>query len=118
MAPPRVFLTAEWRNLAMLNYEVDRVLLNKFVPTGTELDCWNGKTFISLVGFQFLRTKVCGIPIPFHRNFDEVNLRFYVRRSVDGEIRRESFSSKKSSLDGPSQQWREVCTTRDMWRCP
>ena len=88
MAPPRIFLTAEWRNLAMLNYEVSPVLLTKFVPTGTELDCWNGKTFISLVGFQFFQTKVCRIPIPFHRNFDEVNLRFYVRRSVDGEIRR------------------------------
>jgi uncharacterized protein YqjF (DUF2071 family) len=88
MSPPTLFLTAEWRNLAMLNYEVDPVLLTKFVPIGTELDCWNGKTFISLVGFQFLRTRVCGIPIPFHRNFDEVNLRFYVRRSVDGKIRR------------------------------
>ncbi len=88
MERERVFLTAEWRHLVMLNYEVDPLLLSQFVPAGTGLDCWRGKTFISLVGFRFLNTRVCGIPIPFHRNFDEVNLRFYVRRSVNGEIRR------------------------------
>jgi uncharacterized protein YqjF (DUF2071 family) len=84
----RTFLTAEWRNLVMLNYEVDPALLSNFVPAGTELDRWDGKVFASLVGFRFLKTKVRGIPIPFHRNFDEVNLRFYVRRTVGDEIRR------------------------------
>jgi uncharacterized protein YqjF (DUF2071 family) len=88
MGRKSVFLTAEWHNLAMLNYEVDPVLLSKFTPAGTELDCWEGKTFVSLVGFRFLKTKVCGISIPFHCNFDEVNLRFYVRRRADDEIRR------------------------------
>ena len=88
MKRERVFLTAEWRYLVMLNYEVDPPLLSQFVPAGTHLDSWNGRTFMSLVGFRFLKTRVCGIPIPFHRNFDEVNLRFYVRRSVNGEIRR------------------------------
>lgn len=83
-----VFLTAEWRNLAMLNYEVDPALLSGFIPSGTELDLWNGKALISLVGFQFLQTRVRGIAVPFHRNFDEVNLRFYVQRIVDGEVRR------------------------------
>jgi uncharacterized protein len=82
------FLTAEWRHLAMLNYEVDSTLLLKFVPAGTELDQWNGKTFLSLVGFRFLQTKILGIPFPFHRNFEEVNLRFYVRRLEKGEIKR------------------------------
>jgi uncharacterized protein YqjF (DUF2071 family) len=84
----RVFLTAEWQNLAMLNYEVDAALLRPFVPEGTELDRWNEKVFVSLVGFQFLKTKLFGLlPIPLHSNFDEVNLRFYVRRHV-GEVRR------------------------------
>src|SRR5262245_5110976 len=83
-----VFLTAEWRNLVMLNYEVDPAILNSRVPAGTEIDFWNGKTFLSIVGFRFLRTKVFGLPIPFHRGFDEVNLRFYVRRNCDGEWRR------------------------------
>ncbi len=88
MERERVFLTADWRHLAMLNYEVDPTLLAKFVPAGTELDRWSGRIFVSLVGFRFLKTRVRGIPIPFHCNFDEVNLRFYVRRSVGGEIRR------------------------------
>jgi uncharacterized protein YqjF (DUF2071 family) len=84
----RIFLTAEWRNLAMLNYEVDAGLLLPFVPAGTELDRWNGKVFVSLVGFRFLRTRIFGLPIPFHVNFDEVNLRFYVHRREGDEVRR------------------------------
>jgi len=84
----RVFLTAEWRNLVLLNYEVDAALLRPFVPAGTELDSWNAKVFLSLVGFQFLKTRVLGLPIPWHSNFDEVNLRFYVRRREGGDVRR------------------------------
>jgi hypothetical protein len=89
MGTPGVFLTAEWRHLAMLNYEADPALLLPFVPAGTELDTFNGKVFVSLVGFRFLKTRLLGLlPIPLHSNFDEVNLRFYVRREVDGEVRR------------------------------
>jgi uncharacterized protein YqjF (DUF2071 family) len=89
----RVFLTAEWQHLAMLNYEVDPLLLASFIPEGTALDRWNGKVFISPVGFQFLQTKLFGfLQIPMHSNFDEVNLRFYVRRQSVGhaynEVRR------------------------------
>jgi uncharacterized protein YqjF (DUF2071 family) len=80
-----VFLTAEWRDLLMVNYAIDPALLLPYVPQGTELDFWQGRTFVSVVGFRFLRTRVLGIPIPWHRNFDEVNLRFYVRRRVNGE---------------------------------
>jgi uncharacterized protein YqjF (DUF2071 family) len=77
---PGTFLSAEWRYLAMLNYEVDRSILLPHVPRGTELDTWSGRHYISIVGFLFLKTRVLGLPIPFHRNFEEVNLRFYVRR--------------------------------------
>lgn len=77
---PGVFLTAEWSNLLMLNYAVDPSLLQRFVPAGTELDDFEGKTYFSLVGFEFNRTRVCGLPAPFHQSFEEVNLRFYVRR--------------------------------------
>ena len=72
----------------MLNYTVDTGLIARYVPVGTELDSWQGKTFVSLVGFRFLKTKVLGAPIPFHRDFDEVNLRLYVRRREGSEIRR------------------------------
>jgi uncharacterized protein YqjF (DUF2071 family) len=86
--PERRFLTAEWRNLVLLNYEVDRAILAGRVPAGCELDSWDGQTFVSVVGFQFLHTRVLGVPIPFHRNFEEVNLRFYVRRKTEGVWRR------------------------------
>jgi uncharacterized protein YqjF (DUF2071 family) len=84
----RVFLTAEWRWLALLNYAVDPKLLAPRVPAGTELDQFEGRTFVSLVGFRFLSTKVFGVPIPFHRDFEEVNLRFYVRRRESGVVKR------------------------------
>jgi hypothetical protein len=74
------FLTAAWRTLVMLNWEVDPGILRPYVPRGTELDAWNGRTFVSAVGFLFLGTRVLGVPVPFHRDFEEVNLRFYVGR--------------------------------------
>ena len=77
----RVFLTAEWKNLVMLNYVVDPALLAPHVPAGTELDSHDGKTYLSLIGFEFNRTRMRGIPIPFHQSFEEINLRFYVRRA-------------------------------------
>ncbi|MFZ0885506.1 MAG: DUF2071 domain-containing protein [Candidatus Acidiferrales bacterium] len=84
-----VFLTAEWRDLVMLNYEADPALLRDYVPAGVELDAFEGRTYVSLVGFRFLRTKLLGVfAVPFHTNFDEVNLRFYVRRREGAELRR------------------------------
>ncbi len=74
------FLTAQWRWLAMANYAIDPAVLAPYVPRGTELDTWEGRHYVSLVGFLFLDTRVLGVPIPFHRNFEELNLRFYVRR--------------------------------------
>ena len=84
----RTFLTAEWRQLIMLNYEVEPQLLAGLVPRGITLDTWSGRSYVSLVGFLFDRTRVLGMPVPFHRTFEEVNLRFYVARTVGGEVRR------------------------------
>lgn len=63
----------------MANYKVDPEILANYVPPGTELDLWNGTCYVSLVGFMFVHTKLLGLPIPFHTDFEEVNLRFYVR---------------------------------------
>jgi uncharacterized protein YqjF (DUF2071 family) len=84
----RKFLTARWEDLIMANYEVDPSLLASRVPPGTELDFHEGKCFVSLVGFMFLDTRVMNFLIPFHVNFEEVNLRFYVRRETEDEVRR------------------------------
>ena len=79
------FLSAEWRRLVMLNYPVDPQILTPWLPAHTELDTWNGVCYASLIGFMFQKTKIKGLPIPFHINFEEVNLRFYVRH-YDPEI--------------------------------
>jgi len=83
------FLSARWESLVFLNYACLAELLEPLVPQGTVLDSWNGVVLVSLVGFLFTDTRVRGLSIPFHRTFEEVNLRFYVRRTTStGEVRR------------------------------
>ncbi|HLH68094.1 MAG TPA: DUF2071 domain-containing protein [Candidatus Dormibacteraeota bacterium] len=84
----RPFLTAQWRHLAMVNYEVDPELVGPLVPRGTELDHFGGRYYVSLVGLLFLHVRLRGLRIPFHERFEEINLRFYVRRRVGAETRR------------------------------
>lgn len=84
-----VFLSAKWLNLVFLNYAVASELLRPFVPSGTTLDSFADKTYISLVGFRFCETRLWGkVAVPFHSEFEEANLRFYVRRESNGELRR------------------------------
>lgn len=84
----RSFLTAHWRHLVFLNFEADRSLVQRYVPVGTELDLLDGSALVSIVAFRFLGARVLGVPVPFHRDFDEVNLRAYVRRRERGVWRR------------------------------
>ncbi|MDN3581161.1 YqjF family protein [Mucilaginibacter flavus] len=86
--PKRQFLKAQWNNLVMLNYEVDPVILDQYLPPGTELDLWKGKALVSMVGFLFRDTSVMGIKWPLHVNFEEVNLRFYVKHFNGTEWKR------------------------------
>ena len=82
------FLKAEWKNLILINYKVDPEILRPYIPKGTELDLWEGSCYLSLVGFLFVNTRLKGIKIPFHANFEEVNLRFYVKRKSANEWKR------------------------------
>lgn len=82
------FLKAEWRKLAIANYVINPAVLAKYIPPGTELDLWNGNCYVSLVGFMFKNTKLLGLKIPFHINFEEVNLRFYLKRFENGTWKR------------------------------
>ena len=75
------FLTAEWKNLIMANYAVNADALTPYLPKGVELDYYNNKTYVSLVGFMFEKTSLFGIPIPYWGTFEEINLRFYVKRT-------------------------------------
>jgi uncharacterized protein len=85
---PGKFLSAEWRKLVIFNFEADPALLQKFLPAHTQLDTYKGRHLVSLVGFRFKETRVWRIKWPWHHNFLEVNLRFYVKRYVNGEWRR------------------------------
>lgn len=82
------FLTAEWRKLAIANYVTDPQVLAPYLPVGTELDLWNGNCYISLIGFLFKNTRLMGYYVPFHANFEEVNLRFYVKYNDAGTWKR------------------------------
>jgi hypothetical protein len=79
------FLTAEWRKLIMANYVVDPAILEKFLPYQTVLDSFDGKYYVSLVGFMFQNTRMLNLSIPFHTDFPEINLRFYVKYK-DGDV--------------------------------
>lgn len=84
-----IFLSADWRHLCLLNYEIDPSILLPHLPYGVELDFLNEKTYVSLVAFMFYKTKAFGmIPAFFHRDFEEINLRFYVTRKEGSEIKR------------------------------
>lgn len=82
------FLTAEWRKLAIANYAIDKNILTRYLPVGTELDLWNDTCYVSLIGFLFKNTKLLGFSIPFHANFEEVNLRFYVKYKDGNTVKR------------------------------
>jgi len=77
------FLSARWENLIMANYELNPELLQAYLPKGVELDLYHDKCFVSLVGFMFKKTSLFNIPIPLLGTFEEINLRFYVKR-IDG----------------------------------
>jgi uncharacterized protein YqjF (DUF2071 family) len=88
---PSVFLTAEWRKLIMVQYAIDPALLTPYLPRGVELDLYQGRCFVSLVGFLFDRVRVKGIAFPLHTRFPEVNLRFYVKRhEPSGQLQSET----------------------------
>ena len=82
------FLSARWENLIMANYEVDPGVLTPFLPHGVELDFYNNKTYVSLIGFMFKKTRLFKIPIPFLGTFEEINLRFYVKRIEGDTVKR------------------------------
>ncbi|MDQ3015169.1 MAG: DUF2071 domain-containing protein [Bacteroidota bacterium] len=80
-------IRSHWKNLLLINYPVDSRLLDPYLPARTEYARWNGECYVSLIGFQFLNLRFKGFRIPYHTNFGEINLRFYVRRKIGNEWR-------------------------------
>jgi uncharacterized protein YqjF (DUF2071 family) len=86
--PERPLLTARWTDLLLLNFAVPAEVIAGLAPPGTDPDLHDGKSYISVVGFQFQNVRLFGLPIPGHTRFDEINLRYYVKRIVGSEVRR------------------------------
>ncbi len=82
------FLRAKWQNIIMANYAVDPAVLLPYLPKGVALDTYEGNTYVSLVGFLFKDTSIFNIPIPILGTFEEINLRFYVKRKIENEMRK------------------------------
>jgi uncharacterized protein YqjF (DUF2071 family) len=83
-----VFLKANWEHIIMANYIIAPEILKPYLPKGVELDLFQGNAYVSLVGFMFKNTKIFNIPIPRLGTFEEINLRFYVVRKEDNQIKR------------------------------
>jgi len=79
----KIFLEANWERLLSANYVVDPSILQPHIPEGTELELHNGKCYVSLVAFRYSETKLLKIKVPFHQTFEEINLRFYVKRKIE-----------------------------------
>ena len=84
----KTFINARWENLIMANYTIDPEILKPYIPNGVELDLFEGKAFVSLVGFLFRKSRIFGIPIPLLGSFEEINLRFYVKRKEGNQYKR------------------------------
>ena len=82
------FLKANWEHIIMANYEINPEILVPFLPKGVTLDLFEGKAYVSLVGFMFKKTKLFNMPIPWLGTFEEINLRFYVKRNEGASIKR------------------------------
>jgi len=100
------FLHTEWNNLIMANYVVPKELLLPFIPHKTELDFFEEKTFVSLVGFMFLNTRILGFSVPHHINFEEVNLRFYVKYNDHGKWKMKHFHIEKADEIETCYEWK------------
>jgi uncharacterized protein YqjF (DUF2071 family) len=100
-----IFLKANWQHIIMANYVIDPKILEPFLPNGVALDLFNGKCYISLVGFMFKNTKLFNIPIPFFGNFEEINLRFYVKRIDEYGLTRRGVVFINETIPYPIVAW-------------
>jgi hypothetical protein len=91
----KVFLKANWLRLASANYRIEPSILEKHIPVGTKLEAHNGKHYVSLVAFRYCETRLLNIRVPYHHIFEEINLRFYVKREVSPGIWRSEVAFTK-----------------------
>jgi len=96
----KTFLKAHWKNLIMINFEVSKDILEPYVPKGTEIDLWHQKAYVSLVSFLFDRTYVLGFPAIGNQKFEELNIRFYLKR-IEGNKEKRGVAFIKEIVPKP-----------------
>ncbi|MBB3697936.1 DUF2071 domain-containing protein [Flammeovirga yaeyamensis] len=70
----------EWNNAVFLHYQVEISELQKYVPTDLEIDTFEEQAWVSVVAFTMERIRPKYLPsFPPISNFDEINIRTYVR---------------------------------------
>jgi len=70
----------EWNNAIFLHWQVDLTELKKFVPKELEIDLFEGKPWVSMVAFTMEKMRPKNmISFPPISNFDEINIRTYVK---------------------------------------
>ena len=84
----KVLMTAKFSELVAVNFAIDPKILEPRVPRGLELDFYNDETYVSLICMMLRDVRVWGIPIHIATGFEEINLRFYVRRREGDGYRR------------------------------
>ncbi|PCJ93196.1 MAG: hypothetical protein COA50_14260 [Flavobacteriaceae bacterium] len=85
MKPSNIFMTGNWEDLIISTFEIDKNILEKYLPYDTELDLYHGKALLSTVAFTFSKVSFYGIKVPFHQQFGQLNFRIYVKSKIDGE---------------------------------
>ena len=83
MKAKNIFMTGHWEDLIMVTFEVDKAILEPYLPKDTEIDLFNGKALMSMVAFTFSKVKFFGIKVPFHQQFGQINFRFYAKSKTD-----------------------------------
>lgn len=84
MKTNNIFMSGEWKDLIMSTFEIDKSILEPYLPKNTEIDFYKGKALLSMVAFTFSKVKFFGIRVPFHQQFGQINFRFYVKSKIDG----------------------------------
>jgi uncharacterized protein len=68
-----------WYDLLFAHWEIEPELLQPFIPSGLQLDTYQGKAWIAVVPFRMSGIRLKYMPsIPYTSNFPEINVRTYV----------------------------------------
>ena len=72
-------MTQQWQDLLFAHWAYEPDVVQRLLPSGVELDTFEGKAYVGLVPFNMRNLRLRGLPpIPTTSNFGEVNVRTYV----------------------------------------